>query len=372
MTAKPFWLMDNNFIDPDNVNFSYSSQVSASFPASNIYDENRAKVWIPGGNFTISSSNCKLYFDDGSAQTATLTNGNYTYTTLASHIQTVMNAISSNWTCSYSTTTNKFTINRTSGAAELTLSTTTDAVWDTIGFVGSSDLTTAPFPAQEQRNHTNEYILIDCLAPTQPTFVGLIGPIADAFIMSTSATIKLQGNGVDSWTSPSFEKTLTITDYGAFAFLDDDLTTDYRFWRLNIVDRLNPVGPSGFRFSNAYIGDHETVSITNIANGFTMRWVDDSSVQRSDNGTRYFGVKPRYRTYDASIKLVQAADRRDFQDIALTKGVVKPFFIALDPGLELSTSPGEYTFYARFDSAPDFQHVIRDYYDFSFALTEVV
>jgi len=61
----------------------------------------------------------RIDFNDGAAKTATLTTGVYTMEGLAAHAQTQMNAVSTNWTVTYSRATRKFTFTRSSGTAQL-------------------------------------------------------------------------------------------------------------------------------------------------------------------------------------------------------------------------------------------------------------
>ena len=83
--------------------------------------------------YTIDSRNQKLYFNDGSARTATLTKGRYDGTTLATEVASAMNVVSSGYSCTFSDTTLKMTISNAS-AFTLTLSNTTSAIWNVLGF----------------------------------------------------------------------------------------------------------------------------------------------------------------------------------------------------------------------------------------------
>lgn len=83
---------ENNMITAGSV-MDYSSQLS-EFPFSNCYNSERTKVWKPAGFFLITTSNNKLYINDGSDKTATITSGEYiSPALLATQIQTQLNAI---------------------------------------------------------------------------------------------------------------------------------------------------------------------------------------------------------------------------------------------------------------------------------------
>jgi len=94
----------------------------------------------------ITPENCRVDYSDGSTRAATLTVGLYTPRTLASHLQAQMNITSSGWTVSYSDSTHKFTITKSSGTASLLVKSGTNAsisVWKTLGYDGGADKTAA-------------------------------------------------------------------------------------------------------------------------------------------------------------------------------------------------------------------------------------
>lgn len=368
MTCLPIRFMSNNFI-PNG--FTYSSQLS-SFPAVNCYNTARSKVWKPAGNFEIDATNNEIYINDGSDLTVSLTAGAYTYTTLASHIQTQLNASSSNWTCTYSSTTFKFTINRTSGTAVLRLSQTTNAAWDVLGYVGNLDRSTAPFPADEQRNHTSEWVKCDIGVNQLATFIGVIPGIDEQFSLSSVATIKLQANNIDLWTSPPVDITVTRSDYGCLKFLDDDVSSAYRYWRVKFVDRTNTLGPEGIKFPYIYVGDHKTIANSNIARGYGRELVDQSNQLQSENGTLFVETRPRFMTVSgAEIQLLSGSELLEIEQLFYDLGQRTLFFCSIDPGLEISTELGELTRFMIMARNPTFQHVFRNYYNISFEMREV-
>lgn len=351
--------------------FTYSSQQS-SFPAANIYNTSRSRVWKPAGNFEITTSNQKVYINDGTNKTVTLTVGLYTYATLATHIQTRLNASSSNWTVAYdSVSTYKFTINRTIGTAVLRLTQTSNAAWDTLGYTGVLDRSTPAFIADQPRNHTDEWVQCDLGVPQQATFAGLISGIDEVFTLSQGATVKVQANNIDYWASPPVDITLPITGQGAMKFIDEDNTATYRYWRLKIVDRMNFLGPQGMSLAYAYVGDHTTITTSNIATGFSKELVDPSNTLQSENGALFFEVRPRYLSVSgAEVQLLNGAEQRELEQAFYELGRRMPFFVSIDPGTEVSDTLDELTRFMVMTKNPTLQHVIRDYYNIQFEMRE--
>ena len=366
----------NNFAALTGLSVDYSSQLTA-FPASNAYSVKfRSKVWKPSGCFVITaSSNDKLYINDGSNKEITLTAGEYTTPALlASHIQTQLNASSANWTVSYSTTAYKFTISNTSSYT-LRFSQTSAAVWDDIGYTGSSDVTATSWLADEQRNHTSEWIRFDLGYNANIKALFIIGALDDVFTISESATITLKANNIDFWDSPPYSQSLTRLDGGIFQFLDDtsDTDTGYRYWKIEIIDRTNPLGPEGLVFGHIYLGDYITLTSRNIQRGFTKTLYDPSIITESEEGALYFDEKSKYEKFDNMQMIHLDKDDRDtlnkmFRDL----GKHTPFYLSIDPTGAFSNYLDELTKYVHFNSSPSFKHVNAGRFIMNMSFREVL
>lgn len=364
---------DNNAL-VSGADITYSSQQS-SFPGSNVVNDSRSKVWSPAGNFEITTSNQKVYIGVG---VGVIPVGFYTGTTLADAIETQLNLVDSspNWTVTYSTSTAKFTLVHT-GFRNLSLSTQTDAIWDTIGFVGTTNkagVAPSTFESDEQRNHTDEWVMLDYGVAFTASCMSLISLIDQQFPLSTNATIKIQGNGINLWTAPSLDITATRTDRGVFNFFDDltEASRTFRYWRIQIIDKLNPLGPEGFRFSRAYIGDHSTTN-TNVASGFTKPVVDPSSTQRSESGAGFFEEKIKYqRIQSANYQVIAESDRVYLEQLYQDFGKTVPLFVSVDPQAKVSTDLSEFTYYGNFDADPTPRNLFRDKWQWTFSFREAV
>lgn len=360
--------LNNNYLERV---FTYSSQ-QTSFPATNATNKSRSRAWRPGGNFEVKTTNNTIYINDGTNKTISLTVGSYTYSTLASHIQTQLNASSSNWTCTYnSTTTFKFTINRTSGTAVLRKSQTTNAAWDMLGYVGATDVSTPAFVADEQRNHTSEWVQCDMGVPQVATFAAILSGIDELFTLSETAVVKCRANNIDYWESPPIDITIPILSTSAMKFIDDDNEATYRYWRIEITDRLNYLGPEGLKFAYIYVGDHTTITTSNFARGFSKELTDPSNLLQSEAGALFFEERPRFLTINgAQIQLLSGSEQREIEQLFYDLGVREPFFISIDPGTEVSNSLEELTRFVVMTRPPTLEHVIRDYYNISFEMRE--
>jgi hypothetical protein len=361
--------MANNYASSSTL-VSYSSQHS-SFPMSNLLNQSRNILAKFNGNFTVTASNKTLYINDGADKTITLTEASYTGTTLASHIQTQLNASSSSWTVTYSTSTYKFTIAR-GASGTLRFSQTSNAAWDLLGYTASSNATGTSFVADEQRNHSEEWVKFDFLTQRPVDFVALLGRIDRAFSLSSSATVKLQLNNSDAWTSPSVDASITRHDRGAFRFQDDLGSSSYRYCRIYIRDRLNTAGPN-LELAHVYVGDYVTFSTTNVGLGFQKSTVDPSERVESDAGAVFWRRKPKYRKFsNVNVGQILASERQAVESLFETVGLTTSFYMSIDPTLVISTELAELTAYVNFASEPTFTHVIRDYFNMSAEMREAV
>jgi len=377
-TCAKIRFMANNFAELTNNAITYSSQLSG-FPASNVVNKTRTKVWKPSGNFDIvADSNDKLYINDGSNKTVTITAGAYaTPTALATQIQTDLNAASSNWTVTYDGTTTptyKFTISN-SGSVTLRQTQTTNAIWDTLGYIGTTDDVGTSFEADAQRNHTSEYLRFDFGYQAPLEFFALVSPLDEIFSLTQNASLRLLADNMDNdtqWLTPALDITLTVTEAGVFKFFDD-LTSGYRYWRVEIIDRENPLGPQGLNFGHMYLGDYITLTERNIGNGFTKNIQDPSVVLSSENGNLFFDKKMKYQTFEGlSIQFMNRVDRLELEQFFYDYGTTKPFYISLDPSIAMSSDISELTKYVVFSSMPVVTHVRYDIYSVQFSVRELI
>lgn len=368
---------DNNFLtDLAAASVAVSSEM-ANFGKANLTNAQRSKVYRTNGNFTIGATNNSIYINDGTDRTITLNSANYSGgAALASHVQTQLNASSSNWTCTYSTTTNKFTLARSSGTDTLRFATTTNASWDTLGYTTASDTAASVAGvADEARSHTDEHITFDLGTAVSIQEFHLIGPLSEVFSISSSATIQLMGNTSDAWTSPALTVTPVRDTGGIHHYLDTEAgtSTSYRYWRFRFVDRTNTVGSQGFKIGHIYLGDYNTVTTTNVSPGLKKGYDDPSADAESDSGVQFFKTRLKRRVFDdMRVGFIEASERRTLEAMFETLGISTPFYLCLDPLNEVSDNLSEVTIYGRFDREPSFGHIIRDLYSMSFVVKEAV
>lgn len=372
MTYARARFANNNQLDTlPAAQISASSQLSA-FPFSNTKIDSRFMVWKPAGNFSVTATNNLIYINDGADKTATIPVANYTYSTLATAIQTALNAVGTLWTCTYSTTTRSFTIGHT-GSVTLRKTQATNAAWDMLGYTNLVDSAGTSFLADESRNHTHESVVWDFVGSRAGDFFACIGQITESFPISDIATITLKANSINNFTAAPFSATLTRTNDGVFAFNDSVASPNYRFWEFKFIDRTNTIGPEGFAISHLYLGDYDTLTSTNVATGLEKNLVDLTTKSSSASGASFFRQQSkRWEFKSMQIQQMTAAERLVFQTFLQIYGTHKAFYFSLDPGLVWSSTLDEFTKFVRFSENPRFTNLVRDIYTKGFELEEVV
>lgn len=368
--------MDNNHASLTGGQIEFSSELSA-FPQSNAQDTFRSKVWKPSGYFLIVlDTNDKIYIDDGTQKTITLTAGEYTTPALmATEVQTQLNASSSGWTFDHNDAAGayKFRFAHASGHT-LEFSNSTEAAWNLLGFtLGVDEVMSTERDADEQRNHQYEFVTYDLGGNQAIEFFSVISPLDEEFSISDQANIKLMANNLDQWDAPPLEITLVRSDGGLFKFLDDVADSSYRFWRFQFEDKYSPSGPTGFSLAYIYIGDYATLDSRNIQRGFTKTIDDPSRTSTSESGALFFDRKTKFsRLQQSSIALIDQDQRDTLEQLFFDFGTTTPFFVSYDPRLSLSNNLFDLTKYVVFEKPPKFTHVNHNLFNMTLSFREVL
>lgn len=361
-----FRFMNSNLLNTTYITRSFSSEVTGN-EFTNALDKNLSNTWKLEGFFEITTANSSITVNSTSGNVVV---GTYTGATLATAIQTALNSISSGYTVTY-TGVYDFTISRTS-TFTLNTSTTTNAIWETIGFTDSSvDLSgLTSYTANEQRNHwPYEYVEIDFGFQTQIDFLALIYKTGEEFTLSNSATVTAKGSNVNDFDSPDLTVSATVSDFGAFAaFIGVDAS--YRYWRIEIYDPFRISGPN-IEFSYLYFGQAEKFVATNISRGFTHSLQDTSTFSESESKIRYSDVGVKRNVFaDLQATLLTPSNKAVIENLYRSVGNTEPFLISIDPSVQNSESIEDLTKFVFFLGAPTYKHVFSNIYSASFAFTE--
>lgn len=343
----------NNWFDGTTIQ---ASSVLSGYPAANLVDPIRSKLWKAEGVFEISAQNNKVYIN---GTTYTVAAGSYNLASLITAFNTATSKTLSR------NPLGRFVI--TSGVScTLNLSNQTDAIWDVLGYLTTADIVGTSFTADEKRYSTGEWLKVDMGLPQLPNFAALI-PEANAVFKCSLSNIRLQGNNLDIWDTPPVDEAFEVSDQGAFIAPND--VQPCRFWRILIDDKINP----NIQAAVAYVGTSVIPENTNVAVGFSRNRIDQSVALYSEAGALYVDRRPKVMSLTSlGVQFLQDDDLEAMEQLFYDLGLEKPFFICIDPSKAVSSSLAKMTHYVAVTSPLQLQHVLRGYYNLSVEIREVL
>lgn len=357
-------IMNNNYVTAETLNaFTYSSQLAAA-PATNVYDKiRRSKVWRSAGQWEITSANKTIKFKEtGGGSTLTATIAEATYTTDATFLTAIKTALEvagdSTYTVTRDTTSQKIKITSNGGGGgghfQLLCTDVLFTACDVLGYSTGADLTGAlTYTAANLRIHTSEWLKFDLGTQLLPEAFAIIGGNVNGLKLSSTATIKLQGNETDVWTAPSYDETLTW-NADCIASVDQTglHTGGLRYWRLHIVDRDNINGY--VEISSVYLGDGFAPDLGCVQFPFNWNYFDYGQVNRSEWGSAFTEFRGIVRELNLKWFALTVADTETLMDFVRNYGTTSPFWISLDPNEAFSSDFQSWVIKCHFTEAPGF------------------
>jgi len=198
----------------------------------------------------------------------------------------------------------------------------------------------------------------------------LIGKRNQSIQISTGATLKLQGNETNDWTSPSYTQTLTYDDQVISLFSDTGLhTSSLRYWSLFIEDKKNPNG--NIEVGSFYLGNFWNQTRGRVQFPLRSQPVDRSETIFSEGGQTYSDVREKTNIYNVEWLGLQKADIETFEeDIWAVYGTSRPFFVSMDGDEAFSTNKNKRIIFCKFDDEPNWDLSSPDNFIMSMSLRE--
>lgn len=356
------FLTDQNFLDAEYINLRTASSEKTEFPASNLYDNNqRSRVWRSDGSFVIDATNKTIVFRETNAVdlTATLTEDRYTSTTaLAAEIKSALEAIgASTYTVSINSTTGKWQLisNGTGGDGRFELVWTdpnSAGIATVLGFgVSSDDTGSLTYTGDYLSIHTEEWLLWDFGLPSLPQALYIFGDQDSPIPLSTSATIILEGNHTDNFSTSVYSQAIPYDGRVLSYFNSAGLGSTYlRYWRLKIVDSQNGAGFVQLGF--AFLGSVLQPARGAISFGFAQSNVDFSDRVRVVGGQIFANNRAKTKTYNATWQFLTKQDIEAMQDHFERYGTRRVFVISFDQNQAFSTEKERFIRLVRYESEP--------------------
>lgn len=373
-----FWIIDENMVQSDGVEISSTSE-NSDYPDSNIATEHLSQAWrsATAGRFIIDASNCNIDFNEGAAEiNATLTQGTYTATTLASHIASVMTAASltgATYTVSQGASTGLWTISTDGASLSLLWSTganSATSVGSDIGFAVSADYTgSTSYTGSVAAIHSShgEAISFNFSAPIDVDAIALLFDKTTGCRLSAGATVKVQANSFPDWTNPPVDETLSIdTRTETYTKFWSEKVT-YQYWRVLIIDPSN----HWLYVTIGAVVIGKSLELVRIpANGFQFERRDPSNVERTPYGHEYSDIYPTAIALRVNMNAASYHDIRLLDQAFIRCGQTRPMFVVTDP-FEDEIDREQFMLYCKFDDDLELSHRIKTYFDAELRFREV-
>ena len=318
-----------NFIQLSGTNITVSSE-QVNFPKIWLRDQLRSKRWRTKIGWTIVAGfNDTIDITEGVSgdASATLTPGTYaTGDLMAAEIQTQLNAAATDniWTCTYDSSTNKFTIGHdateTGGIEWLNGTNAGTSAGLDLGYdVSADDTGSDSYAADNVSYQSRHWVKFDLVS----TLEIKSAVVFDSNVLS-SAVVTAQAHATDAWTSPIFEQVLTA---GNSLFAKQFAGTSLRWWRFVIDDVQNPDGY--VQLGIPFLGSYTQPNL-----GFFMAHAQErqelSEIAVADQGSHYQHERGTRRIWQVAWPGISSADKTNFETIANFVKVGRSFFFSLD------------------------------------------
>lgn len=326
MASEPEFLVTNLI---DTATMTESSE-EAGLPSENVQNVFRSKKWRSDSGWNIVAGvNDDIDITEGVTgdATATLAAGNYaTGALMATQVATAINAAATDntWTCTYSTSTRKFTIghdNTETGGLEWNTGSnfSTSAALD-LGFLQAADDTgAASYVGDSACRCSREWIGIGFTAATQAKRCAIV-----SHNFSSSAFVRLLRHTSDDLSAATSVGTIT---YDAdFMVLEFDATYQYYWIQVRDVDNSD----SYIEIGRAFLGDYDIVEYMEL--GMSLVLVDPSEPMVTPEG--YVGRNERasFNQVRFNFAILSETDRDNLVTMYETIGAFNHFFFRPDPG----------------------------------------
>lgn len=356
-----FRFLDGNYVDLDILANSDVSSEQTAFPVTNAYNRlRRAKVWRSNGQYIVDSTNNGIVFREtagGPDLTATLTAGTYQRTAFLTEIKTALELVGASvYTVTFETSLKiKIASDGAGGDGTFSLrfADVASTAYDLLGFDNVNLTGSLNYTADSIRIHSEESITWDLGVDSDPKAFCLIDARNTPLSISPTATVTLQGNHTNVWTSPVYSQALTYDDRILHIINDDGIAgTQLRYWRVKFVDQ----NPKGYVQVGAfYLGD--TYQTTRGAPQFPFRTehIDRTATIYSEGGQTFSEIKPKTERFSVDWFALTIDEKERFEDIFTQFGTGTPFFVSMDTSVAFSSSQQYHIRYVKFSDEPKFE-----------------
>lgn len=371
--AKCVGVCTSNFIDfAANV---YESSEKALYPASNVNDLNRRKkVWRTNGYFNIVAGSNTITFRETIAVDLVATLTAQEYFSISDFMAEIKVALEAAGASTYTVTqlsNGKIQIasNGAGGGGVFQIIWTSSVpMAEIIGFDSGSNSTGAlTYAADVVRLHTGEWLKWDLGFPSTVQAFIIVGDRNEGVNISPSATIKIQGNTTDAWSTPAIDLTVPYADF-ALARWDYDGLGTYRYWRFSFLDKENI--NTYIEFGAVYLGGFHDATRGCVVFPLGEQYDDRSVVVFSESGQSYSQKLPKSMRYRMEWNGLTKDEKESLENHWESVGLTESFFSIVDSQDAFSVTNENTAKLFKFASPPQVELVSPNNFSMNWELRE--
>lgn len=377
-----FLVFDTRSNHPDYVAATTKSSENADYPLTNALDiERRRRTWRSGGYFKVESGDNTLVFREQAGVDLTATIAAAEYASDATFFAAVKAALEDagvgTYVVSRDTTTARIKIQQSvAGGAtvfQLRLADAASAAMAALmGYSTAANVTGATtYEADVIRIHSEEWICWDLGGPVNPTAFIAVTDRNIPMQISPGATLKIQGNFTNDFSSPAVDLTCEYNDHVIQRIATDGLASNtygYRYWRFQIIDNDNPDGY--VELGVLFLGRHIVTTRGCPGFPFDSEAIDLSEVQYSEAGQAMAGARPMTDQFTLNWNGLNIASKELLVNLWAAFGKSNSFFICMDNDEAFSSDKALYVRLVKFTSEPKYTLIAPQIWAFTMPLRE--
>ena len=178
------------------------------------------------------------------------------------------------------------------------------------------------------------------------------------------ASLTIESNATNTWASPAFSTTLSITGDNDFS-LSEFAAQNYRFWR------VSGTGSTYFELADIFIGASFTPG-KDLSNSFNYEFRDLSERQFNRYGQAFIDKISDKLFINFSIKLLGQTELDDIETFNNYCGKNKPFYMIVDPDECIMTDYRKLSNKFYMNRRPQVSHIIKGLSNVNYSVEECV
>ncbi len=211
-----------------------------------------------------------------------------------------------------------------------------------------------PFRSKRWRSTSasSQSVVFDMQTSEDIDSVVILWSKEDGINLSNTATIRIQANATNVWTSPTVNELLTINNTYEIASHYFTTAQSFRYWRVLIDDASNPDGY--VELGMVWLG--KGIAIENAQNGFEFSVVDRSKTITTEYGHSYTDEYPLLQSLQFSYANLEYDTVEILDNVFRQNGNKKPVLMVLDP-VEDVYDKDHFVIYGKFQNDFGTSHV---------------